>query len=50
LLEINTLPGMTPSFSDLCLMSDAEGLSYRDLILEVLYLGASRHGMVKARN
>jgi len=50
LLEINTLPGMNPAISDLCLMSDAEKLSYRDLILEILYLGASRYGMVKARN
>jgi len=49
LLEINTLPGMNPAISDLCLMSDAEGLSYRDLILEVLYLGASRYGMVAPR-
>ena len=49
LLEINTLPGMNPAISDLCLMSDAEGLSYRDLILEILYLGASRYGMVKPR-
>ncbi len=49
LLEINTLPGMNPVISDLCLMSDAEGLSYRDLILEVLYLGASRYGMVPPR-
>jgi D-alanine-D-alanine ligase len=50
LLEINTLPGMNPAISDLCLMSDAEGLSYRDLILEILYLGASRYGMLKPRN
>jgi hypothetical protein len=27
-------------------MSDAEGLPYRDLILEILYLGASRYGML----
>ncbi len=49
LLEINTLPGMNPAISDLCLMSDAEGLSYRDLILEILYLGASRYGLLKPR-
>jgi D-alanine-D-alanine ligase len=49
LLEINTLPGMNPAISDLCIMSDAEKLSYRDLILEILYLGASRYGMVKPR-
>jgi D-alanine-D-alanine ligase len=50
LLEINTLPGMNPAISDLCLMSDAEGLSYNDLILEILYLGASRYGLVKPRS
>jgi len=49
LLEINTLPGLNPAISDLCLMSDAEGLLYPDLILEILYLGASRYGMVKPR-
>jgi D-alanine-D-alanine ligase len=47
LLEINTLPGLTPDFSDLCIISKAEGLSYTDLILEILYLGASRWGLLK---
>ena len=46
LIEINTLPGLTPGFSDLCVISDAEGLSYTDLILEILYLGASRWGLL----
>lgn len=46
LLEINTLPGLTPGFSDLCVIAQAEGLSYRDLILEILYLGASRFGLL----
>lgn len=46
LLEINTLPGLTPGFSDLCILSDAEGLSYTELILEILYLGASRWGLM----
>ncbi len=49
LLEINPLPGLTPDFSDLCLMAKAEGISYEDLILEILYLGASRWGMVPPR-
>jgi D-alanine-D-alanine ligase len=49
LLEINTLPGLTPDFSDLCVVSNAEKLSYRDLILEILYLGASRFDMLPAR-
>ena len=46
LLEINTLPGLSPGFSDLCVLSNAEGLSYTELILEILYLGASRAGML----
>lgn len=46
LLEINTLPGLTPDFSDLCVCANAEGLSYADLILEILYLGASRWNLL----
>lgn len=49
LLEINTLPGLTPDFSDLCVMANAENLSYQDLILEILYLGASRFNLMPAR-
>jgi D-alanine-D-alanine ligase len=49
LLEINTLPGLTPDYSDLCLQAKAEGISYSDLILEILYLGASRWDMLEAR-
>jgi D-alanine-D-alanine ligase len=49
LLEINTLPGLTPNYSDLCLQSASEGIRYEDLILEILYLGASRWGMIEPR-
>jgi len=49
LMEINTLPGLTPNYSDLCLQAAAEGIRYEDLILEILYLGASRWGMIEAR-
>ena len=49
LLEINTLPGLTPDYSDLCLQSTAEGIAYNDLILDILYLGASRWGMLEPR-
>jgi D-alanine-D-alanine ligase len=48
-MEINTLPGLTQDYSDLCLQSQAEGIRYEDLILEILYLGASRWGMVEPR-
>jgi D-alanine-D-alanine ligase len=50
LLEINTLPGLTPNYSDLCLQAVAEGIRYEDLILDILYLGASRWGMVEPRS
>jgi D-alanine-D-alanine ligase len=49
LLEINTLPGLTPGFSDLCLESASEGITYEDLILDILYLGASRWGLLEPR-
>jgi D-alanine-D-alanine ligase len=48
-METNTLPGLTPEYSDLCLQGKAEGIRYEDLILEILYLGASRWGMVEPR-
>lgn len=47
MLEINPLPGLTPGYSDLCIQASAEGISYEDLILEILYLGASRWGMIE---
>lgn len=49
LMELNSLPGLTPGYSDLCLEAAAEGIPYEDLILDILYLGASRWGMVEAR-
>jgi D-alanine-D-alanine ligase len=49
LMEINTLPGLTPGYSDLCLQAAALGISYEDLILEILYLGASRWNLLPAR-
>ena len=49
LMELNSLPGLTNGYSDLCLEAAAEGISYEDLILDILYLGASRWGMLEAR-
>jgi len=43
LLEINTLPGLNPLLSDLCIMAAAEGISYQILITEILYLAAERY-------
>jgi D-alanine-D-alanine ligase len=48
-MEINTLPGLTPDYSDLCLQAKAEGIRYEDLVLDILYLGASRWGMLVPR-
>lgn len=45
LLEINTLPGLNPDISDLCLMAAAEGTPYGVLITEILYLAAERFGL-----
>jgi D-alanine-D-alanine ligase len=50
LMEINPLPGLTPNYSDLCIQCDAQGISYTDLILEILYLGASRWNMLTPRD
>ena len=46
LIEINTLPGLVPGVSDLFTISERSGLSYPDLILEILYLGAYRFGLL----
>ena len=45
LLEINTLPGLNPVVSDLCIMAAAEGTPYAVLISEILYLAAERYGL-----
>ncbi len=45
LIEINPLPGLTPGYSDLCIQAAADGIAYEELILEILYLGASRWGL-----
>ena len=42
LLEINTLPGLNPRVSDLCIMAAADGMSYDALITEILYMAAER--------
>jgi len=49
LMEINTLPGLTIDYSDLCLQAKAFGIAYGDLILEILYLGASRWNLLEPR-
>ena len=36
LLEINPLPGLRPSFSDLCVLCDLKGIPYQELIGRIL--------------
>jgi D-alanine-D-alanine ligase len=45
LMEINTLPGLNPKVSDLCIMAASEGMAYPVLITEILYLAAERYGL-----
>lgn len=45
LLEINTLPGISPDFSDLCLCVNLAGLNYEWLITSVLNCALRRYGM-----
>ena len=45
LIEINTLPGLNPYVSDLCIMAAAEGMLYQVLITEILYLSAERFSL-----
>jgi D-alanine--D-alanine ligase len=35
-IECNPLPGMTPDFSDLCMMARAEGMAYQPLVHEIM--------------
>ncbi|MGQ9730950.1 MAG: D-alanine--D-alanine ligase family protein [Candidatus Zipacnadales bacterium] len=44
-LEINTLPGLNPEISDLCIMARAEGMAYHILINEIVNQAAMRYGL-----
>src|SRR5213078_90215 len=41
-LEVNPLPGLTPDYSDLVLISKAANIDYRTLIAEILAGGLKR--------
>lgn len=41
-LEVNPLPGLTPNYSDLCLIANAANIDYRSLIGEILTGGLKR--------
>jgi D-alanine--D-alanine ligase len=43
-IECNPLPGLTPGWSDLCLIADAAGISYNDVIGRILERGLARAG------
>ncbi len=45
LMEINTLPGLNPTYSDIVLAARADGLLYVELVQEVLNLAAHRCGL-----
>jgi D-alanine-D-alanine ligase len=45
LLEINTLPGLNPEVSDMCIMARAEEMEYPVLINEILNLAIDRYGL-----
>ncbi len=46
LVEINTLPGLRPAFSDMCIIATAEGVSYETLIAEILNLALRRYHLL----
>jgi D-alanine-D-alanine ligase len=48
LLEINTLPGLNPVVSDLCMMAKAEGMHYTDLINGILSIAVDRQAQQNA--
>jgi D-alanine-D-alanine ligase len=35
-VECNPLPGLTPGFSDFCVIAEAAGLTFRSLVGEIL--------------
>ncbi len=45
LLEINTLPGLNPTYSDIVLAARSEQVSYIELINEIVDLAARRYGL-----
>jgi D-alanine--D-alanine ligase len=47
-IEVNPLPGLTPDFSDLCVISKVVGMDYRTLIGEILAGCIKRHREKKA--
>ena len=44
LLEINTLPGLNPTLSDIVMEAEGGGVDYETLILEILACALRRYG------
>jgi D-alanine-D-alanine ligase len=47
-LEVNPLPGLNPESSDLVILAGLAGMSYPQLIAEILHAAFRRHGIVPA--
>lgn len=47
ILEINPLPGLNPEYSDLCIEAYAAGMSYDELIRDIVDLAAKRQGLTR---
>ena len=47
-IEVNPLPGLTPDFSDLCVIAKVVGMDHRTLIGEILAPSIKRHREAKA--
>lgn len=43
-IEVNSLPGLMPEYSDFPIMAEAAGMSYEDLIMAILKEGINRTG------
>lgn len=45
LLEINTLPGLNPKYSDIVMQARGEGMEYEVLVNEIVHLAMARYGL-----
>jgi D-alanine-D-alanine ligase len=46
LMEINTLPGLNPTYSDIVIAARAGGMTYTGLVNEIVNLALDRYGLV----
>lgn len=47
-IECNPLPGLTPDYSDLCVIGNAAGYSYSELVGQILAPAVKRHRVARA--